>query len=120
MTQSRFNYEIVERIAVLSQWGDTSKELNKVSYNGAEPKYDLRSWKRTSNGETLLKGLTLNDEEMEALKEAVSGVYLGNRKCLRRNIRRRYICIAVCSECQDAAENIFRKIFMIRNLSKTI
>lgn len=72
MAERTFNYEVVERIAVLSQYGDTSKELNKVSYNGAEPKYDLRSWRRTSNGETLLKGLTLNDEEMEVLKEAIT------------------------------------------------
>lgn len=30
-----FNYEIVEPIAVLSQSGDTTKELNRVSYNGS-------------------------------------------------------------------------------------
>ena len=31
MAQTTFNYEIVERTAVLSQSGDTSKELNKIS-----------------------------------------------------------------------------------------
>lgn len=72
MAQTAFNYEIVERIAVLSQSGDTSKELNKVSYNGASPKYDIRSWKRTDGEEKLLKGLTLNEEDMEALKEALA------------------------------------------------
>jgi len=71
MKPKDFSYEVVERIAVLSQYGDTTKELNRVSYNGSEPKYDLRSWKRTSTGEMLLKGLTLNDEEMEILKDAV-------------------------------------------------
>ena len=44
MADRPFNYEITERIAVLSQSGDTSKELNKVSYNGQPAKYDLRSW----------------------------------------------------------------------------
>ncbi|MBM7702915.1 YdbC family protein [Metabacillus iocasae] len=38
-------YEIVETIAVLSEspkgW---KKELNLVSWNGREPKYDLREW----------------------------------------------------------------------------
>lgn len=72
MAQTAFNYEIVERIAVLSQSGDTSKELNKVSYNGASPKYDIRSWKRTDGEEKLLKGLTLNEEDMEALKETLA------------------------------------------------
>ena len=74
MSQTAFNYEIVERIAVLSQSGDTSKELNKVSYNGASPKYDIRSWRRTDGEEKLLKGLTLNEEEMEALKQALANL----------------------------------------------
>ncbi len=69
-----FNYEIVERIAVLSRNGDTSKELNRVSYNGAAPKYDIRSWKRADGEEKLLKGLTLSDEEMAALKQAVAAL----------------------------------------------
>lgn len=72
MAQTAFNYEIVEKIAVLSQSGDTSKELNKVSYNGQPAKYDLRSWRRTDGEEKLLKGLTLNEEEMEALKQALA------------------------------------------------
>lgn len=72
MTQTAFNYEIVEKIAVLSQSGDTSKELNRVSYNGANPKYDIRNWRRTDGEEKLLKGLTLNDEEMDALKQAIA------------------------------------------------
>jgi len=72
MTDKPFKYEITERIAVLSQSGDTSKELNKVSYNGQPAKYDLRSWRRTDGEEKLLKGLTLNEEEMEALKQALA------------------------------------------------
>lgn len=72
MAGTTFSYEITERIAILSKRGDTSKELNKISYNGAAPKYDLRSWRRTSDGGTLLlKGLTLTDEEMNALKQAL-------------------------------------------------
>ena len=70
MADRPFNYEITERI--LSQSGDTSKELNKVSYNGQPAKYDLRSWRRTDGEEKLLKGLTLNEEEMEALKQALA------------------------------------------------
>lgn len=72
MTDKPFKYEITERIAVLSQSGDTSKELNKVSYNGQPAKYDIRSWRRTDGEEKLLKGLTLSEEEMEALKQALA------------------------------------------------
>lgn len=71
MANANFNYEIVERVAVLSENGPTSKELNRVSYNGAAPKWDLRSWRREGGEEKLLKGLTLSDEEAAALKAAL-------------------------------------------------
>lgn len=71
MQNTAFNYEIVEKIAILSQSGSTSKELNRVSYNGSPAKYDLRSWRRDSGEEKLLKGLTLTQEEATALKEAL-------------------------------------------------
>lgn len=71
-TNTAFNYEITERVAVLSQSGDTSKELNMVAYNGSPVKYDLRSWKRENGTEKLLKGLTLTLEEAKALKEALN------------------------------------------------
>lgn len=74
MTQSTFNYEIVEHIATLSESGNTSKELNRVSYNGSPAKYDLRSWKRDGGEEKLLKGLTLTAEEAQALKDALNAV----------------------------------------------
>lgn len=67
-----FSYEIVERIAVLSQSGDTTKELNRVSYNGSPAKYDLRSWRRADGEEKLLKGLTLTEDEATALKAALN------------------------------------------------
>ena len=70
--EKAFKYEIVEHIATLSQNGDTSKELNRVSYNGSPAKYDLRSWRRTDGEEKLLKGLTLSEEEATALKEALN------------------------------------------------
>ena len=66
MQNTAFNYEIVKTIATLSQNGDTSKELNRVSYNGSPAKYDLRSWKRADGEEKLLKGLTLTEEEARA------------------------------------------------------
>ena len=73
MGRSEFNYEIVERISTLSKNGDTTKELNRVSYNGAPPKYDIRQWRRSEEGgEKMLKGVTLTAEEFEALKDAIA------------------------------------------------
>ena len=59
-------YEIVEELGVLSDsakgW---QKELNLISWNGAEPKYDLRDW--APNHEKMGKGVTLNEEEVKTL-----------------------------------------------------
>ncbi len=67
---SDFKYEIVEEIAVLSEspkgW---RKELNKVSWNGAAPKYDIRDW--APEHEKMGKGVTLTEEEMQKLLESV-------------------------------------------------
>ena len=61
-------YEIVEEIGVLSEnakgW---RKELNKISWNGAAPKYDIRDW--APNHEKMGKGCTLTEVEAKALKE---------------------------------------------------
>jgi len=69
---AEFKYEIVERVAVLSEsskgW---TKELNMISWNGREPKYDIREW--SPDGEKMGKGVTLTDEEVAVLKEALSG-----------------------------------------------
>lgn len=59
-------YEITERIAILSTAASGwLKELNRVSWNGAAPKYDIREWapEHTKMG----KGITLNDEEAAIL-----------------------------------------------------
>ena len=72
MPSTAFNSEIVDKVAVLSQRGDTTTELNRVSYNGSPAKYDLRSWRRTDGEEKLLKGLTLTLEEATALKAALN------------------------------------------------
>ncbi|MCL1979441.1 MAG: YdbC family protein [Methanomassiliicoccaceae archaeon] len=67
-----FKYEIVEKIAVLSEsskgW---TKELNLISWNDRDPKYDIREW--SPDGEKMGKGITLSDEEMEILKKALEG-----------------------------------------------
>lgn len=63
-----FKYEIVEEIGVLSEnakgW---RKELNKISWNDASPKYDIRDW--APNHEKMGKGVTLTEEEAQKLKE---------------------------------------------------
>lgn len=61
-------FDIVEEIGVLSEnatgW---RKELNKISWNGAAPKYDIRDW--ALEHEKMGKGITLTEEEAARLKE---------------------------------------------------
>lgn len=65
-------YEIVEKIGVLSTtdkgW---SKELNLVSWNDREPKYDLRDW--NENHDKMGKGITVTRDELDKLKETLDG-----------------------------------------------
>ena len=69
---SDFKYEIVEKIAVLSEKGSWTKELNKVSWNGRDPKYDIRDWQHEEG--KMRKGITLTDEEAQLLKEGLDKV----------------------------------------------
>ncbi len=65
-----FKYEITEEIAVLSEGSKGwRKELNKVSWNGGKPKYDIRDW--APEHEKMGKGVTLTDEEMQILLESL-------------------------------------------------
>lgn len=65
-----FRYEIIETIAVLSEGSKGwKKELNLVSWNGRDPKYDIRDW--SSDHEKMGKGITLSSEELRVLKEAL-------------------------------------------------
>lgn len=65
---AELKYEIVETVAVLSEspkgW---KKELNLISWNGRDPKYDIRDW--APNREKMGKGITLTEDELMELKE---------------------------------------------------
>lgn len=66
-------YEIKETIGVLSKsskgW---KKELNLVSWNDKAPKYDLREW--SPDHVKMGKGITLTKEELEKLRDILSGI----------------------------------------------
>ena len=63
-------YVIVKEIAVLSQ-NDSgyTKEINLISWNGNEPKYDIRSF--SPNREKCRKGITLTESEVKNLLAAL-------------------------------------------------
>ena len=72
---AEIKFEIKETIGVISEstkgW---SKELNLVSWNDKEPKYDLREWDPAH--EKMGKGVTLSVEEIRKLKDVLNGIEL--------------------------------------------
>ena len=63
MTMSDIKYEIVKKIGVLSKSASGwEKQLNLVSWNDRDPKYDIREW--SPDGEKMGKGVTLSREEL--------------------------------------------------------
>ena len=69
---AELKFTITEHIGVLSEnakgW---TKELNKVSWGEHAPKYDIRDW--SPDHTRMAKGVTLTDEELEALKAILNG-----------------------------------------------
>ena len=64
-------YEIIESFGVLSTTpSGWTKELNLVSWNGAEPKYDVRQW--SPDHSKMGKGVSLSREEAEELKKLLT------------------------------------------------
>lgn len=66
-------YEIKETVGVIAEsakgW---KKELNLISWNGKEVKYDLREW--APEHEKMGKGVTLSNDELKALKELLNSI----------------------------------------------
>ena len=62
---AEIKYEVVQRVAVLSQrprgW---ERQLNLISWNDGEPKYDIRDW--SPDGTRMGKGIVVLEEEMRA------------------------------------------------------
>ena len=68
---AEIKYEIVQEICVLSEsargW---TKELNLVSWNDREPKFDIREW--APEHSRMGKGVTLSNEEMQMILDTMA------------------------------------------------
>ena len=64
--KEELKYEIINSIGVVSTTvSGWNLELNRVSWNGKEPKYDLRSW--SPDHKKMGKGVTLSEDELISL-----------------------------------------------------
>ena len=62
-----FKFKITKNLCTLSEGSKGwKKELNLVSWNEREPKYDLRDW--SPDHSNMGKGITLGEEDMQKLK----------------------------------------------------
>ena len=58
----------IEKIGIIRQGTNGwNKELRLVSWNDADPKYDIRDW--APEHEKMGKGVTLSEDEMAKLKD---------------------------------------------------
>lgn len=71
---NQINYEIKEHIGIISEnkngW---TKELNFVSWNDNDPKYDIRDWNPTHD--KMSRGITLTEEEAYELSILLTGEF---------------------------------------------
>ncbi len=75
LNMAELKFEITENIGTLSEnakgW---TKELNLVSWNEHDPKYDIREW--SPDHSRMGKGVTLTADELAELKELLSKIDL--------------------------------------------
>ena len=70
-----FSYDIIKKIAVLSEKSNGwSRQLNLISWNGGEAKYDIRDW--APEHEKMGKGISLTAAELMSLSDAIGELEL--------------------------------------------
>ncbi|ELC8441088.1 YdbC family protein [Clostridium perfringens] len=70
---AEIKYEIEKELGVISEskkgW---NKELNLISWNGREAKYDIRDW--SEDHSKMGKGITLSLDEIKVLKNLLNSI----------------------------------------------
>ena len=93
-------FEILEHIGVLSTHSTGwNKELNLVSWNGGQPKYDIRDW--DLDHEHMSRGVTLHEKEMRQIFDLMKKRRMENRFKREEPERQEEV---VCQETPDDFE----------------
>ena len=72
---SDLKFEIIQKLGILSTSASGwSKELNLISWNDREPKFDIRDW--SGDGMKMGKGVTLTLDELLVLRELLNSMEL--------------------------------------------
>ena len=74
MSNTQVTYEIKTKIGVIAEHENGwKKELNKVSWNDNEPKYDIREWNEDHT--KMSRGITLYEEELKVLQYLLNKLF---------------------------------------------
>lgn len=80
---AELKFEITEKLGVLSEnakgW---TKEINLVSWNEHDPKYDIREW--APDHSRMGKGVTLTADELASLKEILAEIDLDSFEVIKK------------------------------------
>lgn len=69
-------FKILKTIATLSDKDNITKEFNLVQYKDLKnPILDIRKWDNNNDDKSMLKGITLTDDEARKLKDALNEYY---------------------------------------------
>lgn len=73
MAKKEFSYEIIKNLGVLSSsTSGWKREVNVVSWNGNDPKIDIRDW--SEDHSRMSKGVSMSPEEISILSEILAEI----------------------------------------------
>ena len=102
-----FTMEIQEGFDfIIEESGNSSINLRKISWNGREPKLDLRKWNYQDGKERAMKGITLSDEGADELAGVLIEQGYGNTRRIVKAISNRDDYSEVMNHINDKEEII--------------
>ncbi|TZE81982.1 YdbC family protein [Calorimonas adulescens] len=73
MPDKNVKFKIIQNLGILfASSKGWKKEINLISWDGREPKYDIRDW--DPEHKRMSKGITLTAEELKKLKEILDNM----------------------------------------------
>lgn len=102
-----FTMDIMEGFDyIIEESGNSSLNLRKVSWNGREPKLDLRKWSYQDGKERAMRGVTLSDDGADELSAVLIEQGYGNTKRIAKAISKRDEYAEVIKHLDDVEEEI--------------
>jgi hypothetical protein len=106
-----FNKEVTMDIQkdfdfIIEEGGNSSLNLRKISWNGRDPKLDLRKWSYQDGQERAMKGVTMSDDGANELAGVLVEQGYGNTKRIIKAVREREEYSDVIKHFNDTEEDI--------------